>query len=189
MLANQASAQMLFPADLLDESQCLSSTAPRLEAWWLLHTRSRQEKVVAEELRAREVGLYLPLVSRKSLSRGRPREALVPLFASYVFIYGDEHARLAALKTNRVAAVHAVADGEKLRQNLAQIASLIASGAALTPESRLEPGQRVRVKSGPCSGLEGTLVKRQGNSKLVVWIEQLLCGASVEIDDYYVEAI
>lgn len=158
-------------------------------SWWLLHTKARQEKAVALELRSRGLSHYLPLVARRSLSRGRPREAQVPLFPSYVFLFGTAEDRLAAMRTNRLAATHPVADGDQLRRDLAQIAGLIATGAPLTPEARLEPGQRVRVKSGPCAGFEGVLIKRHGKTRLVVRVEQLLQGASVEIEDYRLEAI
>jgi len=154
-----------------------------------LHTKSRQEKALAEELRRRGVSFYLPLIPKRSMSRGRPRESQVALFPSYVFLCGDEQDRLTALKTNRLAAVHAVADEGALRRDLVQIADLIELGAPLTPESRLTPGQWVRVKSGPCAGFEGTMVKRHGKSRLIVWIGQLFQGASVEIDDFLVEPI
>jgi transcription antitermination factor NusG len=157
--------------------------------WWLLHTKSRQEKAVALQLHSRRLAFYLPLVPRRSMSRGKLREAQVPLFPSYVFLFGTAEDRLFALRTNRLASANAVASGEKLRRDLAQVAGLIAMGSPLTPEARLEPGQRVRVKSGPCAGYEGTLIKRHGKSRLVVRVEQLLQGASVEIEDYRLEAI
>jgi transcriptional antiterminator RfaH len=187
MVATASTEQLLYPLDLL--SMGAGEGGAAAGDWWLLHTRSRQEKVVAQELLRLGHSLYLPLVQRRSMTRGRPRVASVPLFPGYVFLFGDGNARLAALKTNRLAAVHEVADGDKLRQDLSTVASLISIGAPLTPEDRLEPGQRVRIKSGPCCGLEGTLVKRHGRGKLVVWISQLLQGASVEIDDCTLEAV
>lgn len=186
MLATVVFEPQLFPHDLLADDPSDSALAG---SWWLLHTKSRQEKAVTRELRSRRMSFYLPLVPRRSVSRGQPREAQVPLFPSYVFLLGTEEDRMVALRTNRLAAAHNVANGAELRHNLAQIAGLIALGAPLTPEARLEPGQRVRVKSGPCAGYEGTLIKRHGKTRLVIRVEQLLQGASVEIEDYRLEAI
>ncbi len=186
MLATTPVEPMLFPGDLLAHDaphQCST------RSWWLLHARSRQEKAVARELNSRRLAFYLPLVTRRSLSRGRPRDAQVPLFPSYLFLFGSAEDRLSAMRTNRLAAVHAVANGDQLRCDLARIAGLIAIGAPLTPEAQLVPGQRVRVKSGPCAGYEGTLIKRHGKTRLVIRVEQLLQGASLEIEDYRLEAI
>ena len=185
MLAITAGKTDSFPFGIfVDEAG--ESIAKR---WWLLHTKSRQEKAVSRDLHSRQIGFYLPLLRRQSLVRGRLFESLAPLFPSYVFLFGTDEDRITALRTNRLAAAHAVADDESLRVDLEQIARLIATGAPLTPEARLEPGQRVRVKSGPCIGFEGTLIKRHGKSRLVVRVEQLFQGASVEIEDYRLEAI
>jgi transcription antitermination factor NusG len=186
MLALATPDSQLFPRDLLTGKLPGGAAS---ESWWLLHTKSRQEKAVSRELRSRRLSFYLPLVPRTSVSRGQPCESQVPLFPSYVFLLGTGEDRISALRTNRLAAAHAVANGEELRQSLAQIAGLIALGAPLTPEARLEPGQRVRVKSGPCAGYEGTLIKRHGKARLVIRVEQLFQGASVEIEDFRLEAI
>jgi transcription antitermination factor NusG len=186
MLVSTAADSLLFPRDLHDDE---AFEGLRTRSWWLLHTKSRQEKALTMELQSRRIAFYLPLVRRRSISRGKPREVEVPLFPSYVFLYGDAEARLAALRTNRLAAAHEVVNGDALRRDLAQISGLISMGAPLMPEERLEPGQRVRVKTGPCAGYEGTLIRRHGKSRLVVRVEHLLQGASVEIEDYRLEAI
>jgi len=59
----------------------------------------------------------------------------------------------------------------------------------MTLESRLEPGSRVKVRSGPLCGLEGTILNRRGQTRLLVAVDFLKQGASVDIHDYMVEAI
>ena len=99
----------LYPADLLTR-QYSSSETDRVcaNSWWLAHTRPRQEKAVAAALYLREVAYYLPLVTRKSLSRGRTRMARIAVFPGYVFVQGGDEERLKVLKTNRVLTVRAV---------------------------------------------------------------------------------
>jgi transcriptional antiterminator RfaH len=71
--------------------------------------------------------------------------------------------------------------------DLRQLRQLIAVGAPLTVESRLGPGQQVRVRQGPFAGLEGTVLKRRGKSRLLVSINFLQQGASVEIEDFLLD--
>jgi len=43
------------------------------------------------------------------------------------------------------------------------------------------------VKAGPFAGLEGTVVVRRGETRLLVAVNFLQQGASVEIDDFVLE--
>ena len=48
---------------------------------------------------------------------------------------------------------------------------------------------RVRIRSGPLTGLEGLVIRRRGQDRLLVAVEFLQQGASVQIDDFEVERI
>ena len=181
----------IFPTNLLEQPS-LGQSAHEWQGdshWWLVYTRSRQEKKVAKHLAARRVPHYLPVISRKSLSRGKTRISKVPLFTGYLFLRGGDNERISALQTNRITTITHVPDGERLRSDLLQIADLIALDAPLTPESRLVEGQRVRVKSGLFAGYEGTILKRCGKTRLFVAIQYMEMGASMEIQDYMLELI
>ncbi len=175
----------LFPQALLDE--LLSRPSER--RWWGIYTRARQEKALSRELLARQVPFYLPLVKRTYRSRGRTTSSYVPLFAGYLFMFGTEAERVQSLKTNRVSRVLDIEDPDRLVFDLRQFRQLIATDAPLTVESRLVPGNRVRVLNGPFAGLEGTVMKRRGRTRLLVSIDFLQQGASVEIEDYLLEPI
>jgi hypothetical protein len=178
----------IYPADLFEQVGApLESRGGR--TWWLLHTKSRQEKKVAELLHGSLIPFYLPLVQQRAPDRGRVRINWIPLFRGYVFLWGNDDDRLAALKTNRIAAIHPVLDGGRLTADLANFALLIAQGAALTPESKITAGKRVKVKSGPFSGVEGIVSKRQGKTKLLIVLEAILQGASLNIEDCQLEVI
>ena len=157
--------------------------------WWVLYTKARQEKAVARELFAGKVPFYLPQVKRTGLYRGRKLSSFVPLFTGYVFLLGSERERIRALATNRLSCVLPVPDTDGLWRDLRQIQHLIESDAPLTPERRLVPGTRVRVKSGALAGLEGTVFTRRGRTRLLVHVDFLGQGASAEIDDFLLEQI
>ena len=89
--------------------------------WWVAHTRARFEKAFAWGLLKRGIGYFLPMVERVTMSGGRKRRGLMPLFSSYVFFCGAEQDRHAALATNRLCQVILVADQARLVSELAMI--------------------------------------------------------------------
>jgi transcriptional antiterminator RfaH len=159
--------------------------------WMALYTKSRQEKALARYLCAKRVPHYLPLYEKQSLSRGRRITSVVPFFSNYVFLFGDRAERVAALESNRVARTIDVPDWrqDEFGNDLAQIQCLIESGVPVSLESRIEPGERVRIKSGRLAGLEGVVTKRRGGWRLLIAVNYLQQGASIEIDDFAVEVV
>jgi transcriptional antiterminator RfaH len=155
--------------------------------WLALYTKARQEKSLARELLKYKIPFYLPLVQKTSVARGRKRTSWAPLFGGYIFLFGSEEERVRTLTTNRISRILPVEDPDQLVFDLGQLCRLIAAGTPLTVESRMGPGQRVRVRQGPFAGLEGTVLKRRGQTRLLVSINFLQQGASVEIDDFMLD--
>lgn len=183
----------LYPETLLDNTVYDSAETvyddPSDRQWWVLYTRARQEKAISRELLAYQVPFYLPLVKKRRVVRGRSVVSHVPLFAGYVFLYGSDDERVRSLTTNRVSRVLTIRDPARLVSDLRQLRQLIASDAPLTVESRLVPGNRVRVRHGPLAGLEGTVLTRRGRTRLLVSVDFLQKGASAEVEDYLLERI
>jgi hypothetical protein len=159
--------------------------------WWVFYTKSRQEKALARYLTAKHIPHYLPLYEKSSLIRGRRFTSLMPLFGSYVFLLADRDERIVALESNRVARTIDVPEWrqQEFGGDLLQIQRLIESGVPLSIEARIQPGQRVRVRSGRLTGLEGIVTQRRGGSRLLIAVNYLQRGASVEIDDFVLEMI
>jgi len=180
----------VYPDDLFDLPELEMPPALTGSQWWGLYTLPRREKQLMRLLRAMEIPFYAPLVPRRTRSPGgRVRTSYVPLFASYAFLYGTDASRIQALTTNCVSRCLSVAESDRLTHDLKQIHRLIVSDAALTPEARLESGMRVRIKSGSLAGLEGVVVERRGEERLLIAVEFLQQGVSVQLDDFLVERV
>jgi transcriptional antiterminator RfaH len=158
-------------------------------SWWLYHTRPRQEKCLARDLRVRGVPFYLPLVPRRLVIRGRLVHSYAPLFTGYLFVKGPWEDRDPGIITHRVAQVLRVPDGARLRSDLQKIQSLIDVGAPLTVESRLETNQSVRIRAGALQGLEGIMATQKNTTRIVIWVTMLQQGVSMEIEDCLLEPI
>lgn len=177
----------LYPEDLLDRVEC---DVPPEHVWWAIYCRPQHEKQLMRRLRPLEVPFYSPLVARRTRApSGRVRTAYVPLFPGYVFIHGDVSHRYAALTTSCVSRWLPVSDGGLLTHDLRQIHRLIEIGAPLTAEARLAPGVRVQIRSGPFLGFEGTVLRRDKETRLLVAVNFLKQGASVLLEDCQVERL
>ncbi|MFO0817914.1 MAG: hypothetical protein U1A77_08235 [Pirellulales bacterium] len=177
-----------FPASLLEPTANLrSSLAAEGRCWTVLQTKSRQEKALARDLVAAEIPFYLPLTPHEHLIRGKRVVSHIPVLGGYLFLFGTLEERNKALRTNRIARSLPVYDQDRLDADLVNLAALIAADVPLTVEKRLEPGRRVRVKSGPLMGLEGVIIQRRGTNRLLVAVTYLQQGVSVETNDFMVE--
>jgi transcription antitermination factor NusG len=179
----------LFPDNLLDEPSETPAFEPGDRHWWVVYTKSRQEKALARELLKYEVPFYLPLIKNTTLVKGRRRTSFMPLFTGYVFMLANEAERIRGLTTNRISRMLAVEDYEQLVSDMRQIKRLIESDAPLTIERRLSPGQRVRIKQGALMGMEGIVLVRRGETRLLVCVNFLQQGASIEVQDFLLERL
>lgn len=177
----------MYPETLIDQTDW--DAAPEL-SWWALYTKSRHEKKLVRRLHAMEAAFYCPMVPRRRQSQsGRVQVSFTPLLSGYVFLFGDDDCRRAALTTNCVCQSLLVTDTQQFVHDLRQIRQLIETGAPLTPETRLEQGMAVRVRQGPFAGIDGLVVKRHSQSRLIVVLNYLQQGASVLLDDCVCEPI
>jgi hypothetical protein len=175
----------LYPPSLLDEASDHSGD----RRWWAVYTKSRQEKSLARQLLASEVPFYLPLVPKVSMIGGRRVKSHLPLFGSYLFLYATSDERMQTLATKRVAYMFQATDAAVITRDLRSVRTLIASGVPLTIEGRLTAGQRVRVKHGSLMGIEGVIVARRGEDRLLVTVDFLQQGVSILIRDFQVEPV
>ncbi|MCK5174408.1 MAG: hypothetical protein KAR47_13520 [Planctomycetes bacterium] len=157
--------------------------------WWVAHTKSRNEKALAWQLRSNDISYFLPMSWKTSRRKERTIKSLLPLFSGYVFFCGDENDRLEALKTNRVAGLIPVTQQDLLVAELAPIERLLREGAPLRPHKYIKAGQKCRVTAGPLFGTEGIVSKADRMTKLILQVDILGQAASVEIDMEMIELI
>ena len=150
--------------------------------WWVLHTRPRAEKSLARRLLRAGSAFFVPLYRRRWRCRNRMLCSHLPLFPGYVFLLGDDEARVQSLQTNLVAGCLQVPGQEQLHSDLSRVHDLMVSGAPLAPEERIVAGTWVEIVRGPFAGLEGKVIRCGKKLKLCVQVNFLQRGASVELE-------
>ena len=157
--------------------------------WWVAHTKSRNEKALAQDLIRKNISYFLPMTNKVSRRRGRTIRSILPLFSGYLFFCGEESQRVELLKTNRVANLIEVKDQDKFLNELSQIEQAVRAGAPLTPYKYIKAGQHCRVIAGPLADLQGIVVRTKNAARLVLQIDMLGQAASVETDIDMIEVI
>jgi transcriptional antiterminator RfaH len=170
-----------FPDTLFTDPEALAGRSGR---WWVLYTRARMEKALARKLRAQEIPFYLPLYEHALTSGGRKRSSYLPLFSGYVFLFGDESDRVTALETNLLCTTIPVTNQERLYQDLCRVERVLGGTAPVTPETELPPGTPVAITSGAFQGLSGKVIRRGAQTRLVVEVEFLRRGVSIEVEEW-----
>ncbi|MFO0974368.1 MAG: transcription termination/antitermination NusG family protein [Phycisphaerae bacterium] len=168
-----------------------SASARARGRWWVVHTRSRHEKMLAADLSRIGAFCYLPLCERVTRSRRTRRvsRSIVPVFPGYLFFVGDEEQRHRALITNHVARTLPVVNAEALVRQLWQVELALRSGEPIGRGGRLAAGDRVRVLAGPLTGVEGIVARWKTRVRLMLNVDILGQSATVEVDAELVERI
>jgi len=161
--------------------------------WFAVWTRSRQEKVVAATLNRSGIPHYLPLKSELRKWSDRKQMVETPLFSGYLFVNINvmTSSRLQVLKVPGVGALVGNQMGPLPipDQQIEDIRKVLTAGVECSVEPLLKEGDRVRVMQGALAGIEGTLVRTQSASRLLVSIEMIRQSLSVSVSRSDVEPV
>jgi len=163
-----------------------------IRQWYAIRTRSRHEKMVAEQLQTQSIESFLPLVKRTRKWSDRKKEVELPLFSGYTFARLALHSpdRLRVLRTHGVAGFVGVRGlGIPVPEGqIESLRTLLANQIPMKDRPFLQIGQRVRIRGGALDGIEGILAA-QDDRNLVISVEPIHRSLSVCIDGYCFEPI
>jgi transcription antitermination factor NusG len=152
--------------------------------WYGIRTKSNHERVAAVVLQNKGYEQYLPVYRRWRRWSDRVVETDRPLFPGYVFCRFDARKRLPIVSTPGVVSVVGfgnepapISDSE-----IETVRAVLRSGLAAEPCPFLRDGQRIRVRRGSLEGLEGILLKKKSDWRIVVSVAMLQRSVAVEID-------
>jgi transcription antitermination factor NusG len=152
--------------------------------WFAAYTNSHHEKRVASQLLERQMESFLPLYSTRRRWKNRCEMNLeLPLFPNYVFVRIDIRERVRVLAVpgvislvgvGRIAAPLLDSEIEAIRSGLGQ--------RRIEPHPYLVIGERVRIKDGPMTGMEGILTRKKNNYRVVLALDVIMQCVAVEVD-------
>lgn len=149
----------------------------------MLFVRANQEKRTAQRLASYEIEHFLPTYHSLRQWKDRRVTLEMPLFPGYVFVH------LPFLERNRVLTLPNVVGlvGSKQSPSVVSIEEIdcIKKGISLgnaAPHPTFAIGQRVMIISGVLSGVQGTLLRGQNNTRVVISVDSIGRSFSVDVD-------
>jgi transcription antitermination factor NusG len=159
--------------------------------WYALHVCSRHEKRVAEYLGSNTIEFFLPTYQTvRCWKNGCRMELDLPLFPGYLFIRILRAQRLSVQRCSGVVGIVGFGDQPFALED-SEIESL-KSGllkCAAEPYPYFAAGDQVRVRSGPFAGMEGLLVRKKKDFRVVLSVHVIAQSIAVELDLYDLEPL
>jgi transcription antitermination factor NusG len=159
--------------------------------WYGIRTRSNCERLVAGALENRGLRTFLPLVRARRGQSHCPMESMNPLFPGYVFCRFDLRRRVPVLSAPGVVSI--IGFGKEPAAipevEIEAVQALMKSRLPFQGCAYLTNGQRVRIRCGALQGIEGILVKKLNEWRLVVSVALLQRSVEVEVNSAWVSVV
>ncbi|MBT9612757.1 MAG: transcription/translation regulatory transformer protein RfaH [Burkholderiales bacterium] len=148
------------------------------KAWYLIYTKPRQETLAQENLERQGYGVYLPKVRQMRRRRGKQEAVVEPLFPRYLFIHLDTQSDNWAPIRSTFGVASLVRFGSEPAQVPDELVAHLKSqegqeGLHEWAEPKMKVGDRVRVAEGPLKGVEGILLAKSGQERVMLLLEML----------------
>ena len=157
--------------------------------WHALHTKYQHEKYVTEILAEKGFEVFCPTYAEVHRWKDRRKEVTIPLFSGYLFFADGLDRRIDLLSTPGVCAIVSFGNTPAIvpEEEINAIRLAAASPQRMEPHPFLKEGQKVRVKSGPLSGIEGILQRRKDTFRLVLSVQLLGRSVAVQVEHCDIE--
>jgi transcription antitermination factor NusG len=168
-----------------------SADSDGVRRWYALYLQPRREFSVSKQLSLRQLDHYLPLYHVIHKWKNRCTKHLdLPLFPGYLFVRLSTEQRVSVLSVPGV--VQLV--GRPGRPSPLPDDEIEALRGGLKdrnpqPHPPLTEGERVRIRSGALAGMVGTLQRSSDGPRVVITLDLIAQGASVEVDWNEVEPV
>jgi len=159
--------------------------------WYAVYANVRHEKRVKEYLDGRMVECYLPSYRSVRRWQDRRKEVELPLFPGYLFVRIAYRSRLQVLTAPGVVQIVSF-DGKPAPirpEEMEALRQALSRNAHCEPHPYLRIGRRVRVRSGPLTGVEGILTRRKEGFRLILSIDLIMRSIATEVDEADVEPV
>jgi transcription antitermination factor NusG len=182
--------------DLSSESQemrmpDLRKLAGYLPRWCAVFTTPRHEKRIAWHFGQRQLESFLPLYRAKRRWKNRCTVTLeLPLFPNYLFVRIDPRERIRVLDVPGVLSI--VSSGREVLPVPDHYIASLRDGLLthrIEPHANVETGDKVRITTGPMSGMEGVLDRQKNELRVVLRLEMIGRSVAVEVSTADIELI
>lgn len=152
--------------------------------WYAAYTTPRHEKRLAEHFDARRIEHFLPLYHVQRRWKDGSKVSLeLPLFPNYIFVRIARRDRVRVLEVPGVLSI--AGSGREPTPLPDDEIEALRRGVALwkiEPHYYLVVGEKACITTGPFAGMQGVLIRKKNNLRVVLTLPLIMQSVAVEVD-------
>ncbi|MCF7919394.1 MAG: hypothetical protein K9N06_05720 [Candidatus Cloacimonetes bacterium] len=157
--------------------------------WFVVHTKPRQEKKLAQYSRQCAINYFLPLQDSTKVYNHRKIIFTKPLFPGYIFLRCSAAQKNILFRSGAVVRFIKVPDEDELLSDLINIYQSTEKHLPLEKHAYLSEGYHVRIKRGPFLDVEGIVVDSENPEKVIIGIHLIQQAVCITVNPEDVELL
>ncbi len=164
-------------------------TLPPGHAWYLVHTKGRQEDTAITNLQRQNFRCYMPMLYVQKVRRGKPAVVAEPMFPSYVFVQLDTSENIKGQSWSPIRSTLGVRDLVKFGGHPAKVdADLITALQGReqlqqsNPQALFAAGDKVVITDGPFAGIEAIYQTADAEQRSMILLSMLNKPVAMRIE-------
>ena len=141
--------------------------------WYAIHSRPRQEERALDNLQRQGFEAWLPMLTVEKVLRSKLVQVVEPMFSRYLFIRLDTEQTNWSPIRSTLGVSKLVSFGNRPAVVADELIEALQQLPEQAPQRLIQPGQQVKIVSGPLRGLEGIYQQADGELRAMVLIELL----------------
>ena len=143
------------------------------QAWYVVHTKPRQEARALENLQNQGFHCFLPTMQVQKLRNQKVQTITEPMFSRYLFIELDDTTQNWGPIRSTLGVSKLVSFGPMPAKVPPDFITFLKEAAPETLERMFAPGDNIQVASGPLAGLDGKYIAHDGETRAFVLVDLL----------------
>ena len=179
------SSEPTAPQSATTASSPTLTIKPNSIAWYLVHTRPRQEKVAQANLERQGYECYLPQMRIERIRRRKADIATEPMFPRYLFIRldtGDQAKSWSPIRSTLGVSQLVYFGAQAAKVDEALVGLLRQREQAMPTEAMFTTGDAVIITEGPFVGIEAIYQTTDAERRAFILLEFLNKPVSMRID-------
>jgi transcriptional antiterminator RfaH len=152
------------------------------KVWYVVHTRPRCEKKVAEFAAREGFPVTLPVFKSVKKYPGKVAVFEKPLFPNYVFLRLLPHERKKIYQNDYVANLLDIPDQRSFQEQLEAILTALETEYEITALPHISVGKRAKIIAGALRGMEGYVEERHGKLLVLLRLDFIRQAAAVRVE-------
>ena len=141
--------------------------------WYAIHSKPRQEERALDNLHRQGFEAWLPMLTVEKVLRGKLANVTEPMFSRYLFIRLDTEQTNWSPIRSTLGVSRLVSFGNRPAVVADELIQALQTVPQRAPERLFQPGQTIKIVSGPLKGIEGIFQQADGEHRAMVLIDLL----------------